>query len=86
MDRTDKAALVAIGRASTAAAGLGSVTVAIITTTAPAWGPLGWIGLTTTTATTIALPVAGVVAVAGAATWAGYRVWKVMTKSGQGGE
>jgi hypothetical protein len=44
-----------------AATGTGSVTIATITSSAP--GILGAIGFTTTT--TIALPVAGVVAVAG---------------------
>ena len=43
MDMTDRAALAAIGGASVASAGLGSVTVATIVSTAPAWGPLvGW--------------------------------------------
>ncbi|MEG3910497.1 hypothetical protein QT979_21380 [Microcoleus sp. w2-18bC1] len=44
-----------------AATGTGSVTIATITSSAP--GILGVIGFTTTT--TVALPVAGVVAVAG---------------------
>ncbi|MEG5175910.1 hypothetical protein [Microcoleus sp. B3-D7] len=44
-----------------AATGTGSVTIATITSSAP--GILGAIGFTTTT--TVALPVAGVVAVAG---------------------
>ena len=41
-----------------------SLTIATLTTTAPAWGPFGWVGLTTTTMTTIALPVSGVIAAA----------------------
>ena len=45
--------------------GAGSITVATVTSSAP--GLLGAIGLTTTT--TVALPVAGVVAVAGLATY-----------------
>ena len=46
---------------SAAAAGTGSISVATITSSAP--GILGAIGFTTTT--TVALPVAGVVAAAG---------------------
>ncbi|MEG4034577.1 hypothetical protein QUA03_12205 [Microcoleus sp. S36b_A4] len=48
-----------------AATGGGSVTIATITSSAP--GILGVIGFTTTT--TVALPVAGVVAVAGLVTF-----------------
>jgi hypothetical protein len=81
MDSTDKKAVAAIASASAAAAGLGSVTVAVITSTAPAWGPLGWLGLTTVTVTTVALPVAGVVAAAGAATWGAYRVARAVRRS-----
>lgn len=54
---------------SAAAAGTGSVSVATITSSAP--GILGAIGFTTTT--TVALPVAGVVAAAGLV---GYGLYK----------
>ena len=65
MSEDDAKALVAIaGTAS--AAGTGSVTVATITSTAP--GILGVLGFTTTT--TVALPVAGIVA-AGGLLWFG---------------
>jgi hypothetical protein len=47
--------------AASSAAGLGSVTVATLTSTAP--GILGVLGFTTTTV--VALPAAGIVAVAG---------------------
>jgi hypothetical protein len=85
IDRTDRAVVAAIASASTAAAGLGSATVAVITTTSPAWGPLGWLGLTTTAVTTVALPVAGVVAAVGAATWGGYKVYKILRDKGDNG-
>lgn len=52
-----------------AAAGMGSIPVATITSSAP--GILGMVGFTTTT--TIALPVAGIVAVAGLT---GYGIYK----------
>ncbi len=71
MDKMDKAALAAIGT-STALTGGGSVTVAVITKT--------FLGITVGT-TTVALPVAGIVATVGLATWGGYRVWRWMNKS-----
>ena len=52
-----------------AATGTGSVTIATITSSAP--GILGAIGFTTTT--TVALPVAGVVAVAGLVAFGVYK-------------
>ena len=80
MDMLDKAALSALSAACTAAVSLGTVTIAVFTTTVPAWGPLGWIGLTAVTTTTVALPVAGVVVIGGAATWGGIKVYKAMTR------
>jgi hypothetical protein len=81
MNHNDKAALTTIVSSTTAASGLGNVTLATITTTKPACGVLGWLGFTSTTVTTFAVPVAGVVLVAGLATWAGYRVYKAMRDS-----
>ncbi|HEY9781096.1 MAG TPA: hypothetical protein V6D09_13270 [Leptolyngbyaceae cyanobacterium] len=57
----DAKAVGVIAAASSAAAGMGSITVATVTSAAP--GILGAVGLTTTTV--VALPAAGVVAVAG---------------------
>jgi hypothetical protein len=57
----DSNAMRAILATSSAAAGLGSITVATVTSTAP--GILGVLGFTTTTV--VALPVAGIVATAG---------------------
>jgi len=56
-----------------AATGTGSVTIATITSSAP--GILGAIGFTTTT--TVALPVAGVVAVAGLVGFGVYKGIKI---------
>jgi fatty acid desaturase len=69
MDKLDKAALAAIGGGTTAGLALGSITVAVAQTTF-----LG-IGISTTT---VALPVAGLVAAGGAVTWGGYRVWRAL--------
>ena len=62
------------GIATTAAgtAGAGSITVATVTSSAP--GLLGVLGLTTTT--TVALPVAGIVAGAGLAAYGAMKVIK----------
>jgi hypothetical protein len=62
------------GIAATAAStvGAGSITVATVTSSAP--GLLGVIGLTTTT--TVALPVAGIVAGAGLVTYGVVKVLK----------
>lgn len=60
MSENDVKALGAIA-ATASAAGTGSITVATITSTAP--GILGVLGFTTTT--TVALPVAGLVAAGG---------------------
>jgi hypothetical protein len=67
-------AKIVTGIVTTAAstAGAGSLTVATITSSAP--GLLGIIGLTTTT--TVALPVAGIVAGAGLATYGVVKVLK----------
>ncbi len=65
----DVLAVGSIAAASSAAASLGSITVATVTAAAP--GILGWVGLTTTTV--IDLPAAGIVAGAGLV---GYGVYK----------
>ena len=75
---SNQKAAAALVSATSAASGLGSVTVATITTTAPAWGPLGWVGLTTTATTAVALPIAGVVAVGGALVWGGLKVHEAL--------
>jgi hypothetical protein len=58
--------------AAASSAGAGSITVATVTSSAP--GILGAIGLTTTT--TVALPVAGIVATAGLAAYGVFKVVK----------
>jgi hypothetical protein len=63
INNEDSKTLGAIAAASSAAAGLGSITVATVTTTAP--GILGIIGFTTTSV--VALPAAGIVAGVGLA-------------------
>ncbi|MEB3311507.1 MAG: hypothetical protein VKJ02_14870 [Snowella sp.] len=67
-------AKIVTGIVTTAAstAGAGSITVATLTSSAP--GLLGVIGLTTTT--TVALPVAGIVASAGLVTYGVVKVLK----------
>jgi hypothetical protein len=74
LDWSDAKAIGSILAASSAAAGSGSITVATLSSTAPAAGIAGWFGLTTTVVTTVALPVAGVVAVGGLL---GYGFFKV---------
>lgn len=71
LDHEDSAILGAITAASSTVAGLGSVTVATVTSTAP--GILGVLAFTTTTA--VALPAAGIVAVAGLAAYGVKKVW-----------
>ena len=61
---------------------LGSVSVATITTTAPAPGILGWFGKMATTTSVVTLPVAGVVA---GSLLVGYGIYKgieMATKEG----
>jgi hypothetical protein len=65
----DVVAVGSIAAVSSAAASLGSLTVATVTSAAP--GILGWVGLTTTTV--VALPAAGIVAGAGLV---GYGIYK----------
>jgi hypothetical protein len=65
----DVVAVGSIAAVSSAAASLGSITVATVTSAAP--GILGWVGLTTTTV--VALPAAGIVAGAGLV---GYGIYK----------
>lgn len=74
MDDLDTKAAAAIGAAGLAATALGVVEIATIT--APAWGILGWIGLTTTTV--VAAPVSGLVIGAGALAWGVYKVKRVL--------
>lgn len=62
-------AIAGIVTAAGTSAGAGAISVATITSSAP--GFLGIIGFTTTT--TVALPVAGIVGVAGLL---GYGIWK----------
>ncbi|MEZ2303971.1 MAG: hypothetical protein ACBR13_19575 [Microcoleus sp.] len=62
-----------------AATGTGSVTIATITSSAP--GILGAIGFTTTT--TVALPVAGVVAVAGLVAFGVYKGVKMASQQSE---
>ncbi len=61
-----------IAASAAGSAGAGSITVATVTASAP--GLLGVIGFTTTT--TVALPVAGIVAGAGLATYGAMKVIK----------
>lgn len=75
MDDLAKAAITAT--AGTAATTGGTVTLATITSSAP--GILGAIGFTTTT--TIALPIAGVIAVSGAVGYGLYKGIKHAQKS-----
>ncbi|MEW5859341.1 MAG: hypothetical protein AB1861_18465 [Cyanobacteriota bacterium] len=72
----DVLAIGAIAAASSAAAGLGSITVATVTSAAP--GILGWVGLATTT--TVALPVAGIVAASGLVGYGIYKGVKLATE------
>ena len=71
---SDMAVVGAIGGASMAA-GATMGTITLLTTTAPAWGPLGWIGLTTTTV--VAAPAAGIVAVMGLVGFGLYKGWRL---------
>jgi hypothetical protein len=73
-DNTMDDAKILGGIVTTAAssAGAGAITVATVTSSAP--GILGAIGLTTTT--TVALPVAGIVATAGLAAYGAFKVVK----------
>ena len=77
-DNTDKVALAAIGSSAVATATAGTITIATISTTSPDWGNFGALGLTTTTVTAVAVPIAGFVAVGGALVWGGYRVLKAI--------
>jgi hypothetical protein len=67
MDKEDKAALTAITAATGVSTMAGSITVAVTTT------KILWITVATTT---VALPVAGLVAAGGALTFGGYKMWK----------
>ena len=69
MENSEITAVGAIATTVASSAGLGSITVATLTTSAP--GILGAIGLTTTTAVT--LPITGIV---GASALVGYGVYK----------
>lgn len=70
-------------------ASLGSVTIATlpmaVTTTVPAGGVLGWLGVTTTATTVVAapvaVPVAGVIAVGAFLTYGGYKAYKLIKSS-----
>lgn len=72
------------GVTTIAGASLGSITVATVpvavTTTVPAAGIAGWLGLTTTATTVVAapitLPVGGVIAAGALLTYGGYKVYK----------
>jgi len=68
----DVQAITAIAGASSASAGLGSITLLTTTTTAP--GILALLGAGTTTV--VALPVAGLVAASGLIAYGGYKVVK----------
>jgi hypothetical protein len=68
----DVQAIAAIAGASSASAGLGSITV--LTTTTTAHGILALLGAGTTTV--VALPVAGIVAASGLIAYGGYKVVK----------
>lgn len=69
-DNEDVKAIAAIAGASSASAGLGSITVLTATTTAH--GILALLGAGTTTV--VALPVAGIVAASGLIAYGGYKV------------
>lgn len=71
-ENEDLEAIAAIGAATGASAGLGSITV--LTTTTTAHGILALLGAGTTTV--VALPVAGIVATGGLLTYGGYKVIK----------
>ena len=71
---SDGQAFCALASTTGLATQLGSVTVATMTTTTPAWGVAGWLGFTTTTTAVLSLPVAGLVVAGGAFAWGGYRV------------
>lgn len=64
--------LAAIASAAASTIGAGSIVVAEIT--APAFGVLGILGFTTTT--TVALPVAGIVAVGGLVCYGAYKAYE----------
>lgn len=80
------------GATTIAGASLGSITVATVpvalTTSVPAAGIAGWLGLTTTATTVVAapitLPVGGVIAAGALLTYGGYKVYKYLKgKEGQ---
>lgn len=67
MDKEDKLVLGAIGAATGLSTTAGTITVLVSTTKI--------LGITVAT-TTVALPVAGLIAAGGAVTFGGYKMWK----------
>jgi hypothetical protein len=75
MSEEDAKALAAIAGTAASAVGAGSIVVAEVT--APAAGLLGFLGVTTTT--TVALPVAGIIAAGGLLCFGAWKAHEALT-------